>query len=263
MPELAEVEWYRKQWDPGLNQKVLRVATHPKARIFRGVDTTELEKTLTGAKLLSSEAKGKQMIFHFSTASVGVHLGMTGKLHVDRPDYEPKKHDHFVIYQKAHALIFTDFRLFGRVQFHPGKDVPPWWGKLPPEVLSKEFGQKEITEYLARRKAPLKAVLLMQDRFPGIGNWMADEILWRIKIHPAMKASDLSAEEAKSVWKGTREVAREAMKVIGAKWDDPPDSWLFNHRWGKNHNCPRCGVELKRKEIGGRTTCWCPHCQPG
>lgn len=261
MPELAEVEWFRKQWDPGLGRKVLRVALHPRARIFRGTDTPLLEKTLTGAKLIGSEARGKQMLFRFSTGQLGIHLGMTGQLHTAAANHEPAKHDHLVLFQRDLALIFTDFRLFGRVLFHEGRSDPAWWSKLPPEVLSDEFTQAGVAEFLARRKAPIKAVLLMQEKFHGIGNWMADEILWRIKIHPAAKASDLTAAEAAAVWKGTREVAREAMRVIGAKWGDPPDSWLFNHRWGGDRQCPRCGVDLQRRPIGGRTTCWCPHCQ--
>lgn len=260
MPELAEVEYFRKIWNPGLGKVVERVEWHPKARIFRGIEGEVFERTLTGAKLKSSEARGKQMIFRFDRATVGVHLGMTGELRVEKAGYEAKKHDHLVLRQKGRTLVFEDPRLFGRVLFAEGKDDPAWWQALPPDVLSKEFTKEGLAAFLQRRKgAPMKAVLLMQEKFPGIGNWMADEILWQARIHPATPAGKV--RDVDEVWKVTRQVSREAIRIIGTDWSDPPDSWLMNHRWKPGQTCPRCGVELDRGEIGGRTTCWCPRCQ--
>lgn len=260
MPELAEVEYFRKRWNPGLKEIVTRAAIHPKTRLFRGIDTGELEKTLKGARLVSSEAHGKQMIFRFNRATLGVHLGMTGELRLEKSDYEPGKHDHLVLFQKKHALVFEDPRQFGRVLFEKGAEDPEWWTDRPPDVLSKEFSKEALETFLQRRKAaPIKAILLMQERFPGIGNWMADEILWQAKVHPSTPGGKI--KDVAALWKTVRSVSRDALRVIGKNWDDPPDDWLFNHRWGKDHACPRCGVELKREEIGGRTTCWCPRCQ--
>ncbi|MBN8708840.1 MAG: Fpg/Nei family DNA glycosylase [Verrucomicrobia bacterium] len=262
MPELAEVEYFRKQWDAGIGGKILRVASHPKARLFRGIDLPTMEQALTGAKLLGSAAHGKQMLFRFSTATLGLHLGMTGKLHTAAPDFEPAKHDHLVLYEKSVALIFTDFRLFGRVLFHPGKADPDWWTALPPQVTAPDFTKDAVAAFLARRKqAPIKAVLLMQERFPGIGNWMADEILWRARFLPSRRSGTLTPEETATLWKETREVSRQALKTIGERWEDPPDTWLFHHRWEKDHACPRCGLDLHRAQVGGRTTCWCAKCQ--
>jgi formamidopyrimidine-DNA glycosylase len=98
----------------------------------------------------------------------------------------------------------------------------------------------------------------MQERFPGIGNWMADEILWRAAIHPRQPAGSLDAVCTKTLYREIRWVCREALRIIGRKWDDPPDSWLFNHRWQKGGTCPRTGAKLQHAAIGGRTTCWSP-----
>lgn len=262
MPELAEVEYFRRQWNPGLKQAVRRVLFHPKARIFRGIPAKTFERALTGAKLLSSEAKGKQMIFRLDRASVGIHLGMTGKLAVGRAGHAPGKHDHLVLVQDKRALVFSDPRLFGRVLFHEGPGEPPWWAKLPPEVLSPEFTKAALAAFLRRRKAaPIKAVLLMQGRFPGIGNWMADEILWQARISPAAKAGALPGQVVPELWKTIRSVSRAALRTIGVDWSDPPEDWLMEHRWEDGGACPRCGSDLKRAPIGGRTTCWCPRCQ--
>lgn len=262
MPELGEVEYYRKQWDAGLRKKVTRVELHGKARVLRETDGEELGRLLTGAVLKGSEASGKQMIFRFDTGWLGVHLGMTGELRLESGGHEPGKHDHVVLFQKGRALVFRDARQFGRVRFHAGESEPEWWTRRAPDVLSEDFSEEAVRKFLARRKgAPIKAVLLMQERFPGIGNWMADEVLWRAKIAPTKKAGSLEPAETHSVWTESRFVCREALRIIGTDWSDPPDAWLMNHRWRDGGHCPRCGMELKRAEIGGRTTCWCTRCQ--
>jgi formamidopyrimidine-DNA glycosylase len=262
MPELAEVEYYRKQWDPGIGKSVLRVAWHPKARIFRGIDAKAFEKALTGAKLRSSVTHGKQMFFRFDRASLGIHLGMTGKLLTAPADFSPGKHDHLVLFQKAQALVFSDFRLFGRVLFQEGPDEPAWWSDRPADILSPEFSKDSVAAFLTRRKGvPIKAALLMQEQFPGVGNWMADEILWRARVLPSKRSGILSEQLVNILWKETREVCRQALRIIGTDFSDPPDTWLFPHRWQKGGECPRCGLELHRAQVGGRTTCWCAHCQ--
>lgn len=260
MPELAEVEYYRKRWDPALKEKIARVVLRPASRLLRGVDTALLSRCLTGARFDSSAAAAKQMLFRFSgDAWLGIHLGMTGELKLLPPDYLPAKHDHLVLFTKAHALVFSDFRQFGRIQFFVGADAPEWWSSIAPAVLSSEFTVGAVSEFLQRRKrAPIKAVLLMQERFPGIGNWMADEILWRAAIHPKRAAGSLGAEEVRALHRETRWVARQALRTIGETMADPPRSWLFPHRWENGGVCPRTGVPLKREQIGGRTTCWSP-----
>ena len=86
MPELAEVEYYRKQWDAGLKQPVLRVHFHAGKRATRGIVERELVDGLTRAKLMESWAHAKQMLFRFSgNVWIGIHLGMTGRLSVETP----------------------------------------------------------------------------------------------------------------------------------------------------------------------------------
>ena len=129
-------------------------------------------------------------------------------------------------------------------------------------MLTPRFTARAVADFLARRRrAPLKAVLLMQEQFPGIGNWMADEILWRAKLHPATPAGTLATDQTRALWRAVRWVSRTAVKIIQDDWSYP-ESWLFQHRWGSGRHCPRCHAPLERASIGGRTTCWCPACQP-
>lgn len=264
MPELAEVEYYRKQWSPGVGERVAAVRLRAEKRIFRGVDTDALAKRLPGQELKDSQTHGKQMFFVFGDQHwLGVHLGMTGKTAVQGADARSAKHDHLVIEMRSGLqLVFSDPRLFGRIHYTQSKRPPAWWSELPPEILSEAFTEDLMRRFLKRRaRAAIKSVLLMQEAFPGIGNWMADEILWRSKLHPATRAGAIQPEQRRELYRRIREVCRDALEVIGTDWGSPPDSWLFNHRWKDGGLCPKTGSPLVREKLGGRTTCWSPDWQ--
>ena len=265
MPELAEVEHSRRQWNLGLGEIIREVLiTRPSLRIFRDTDTQMLLQSLSGQRLINSEARGKQMLFQFSgDLWLGIHLGMNGELRREAsPSYDRRKHDHLVLRLDHHALVFEDKRLFGRVRLHQGNTPPVWWTSLAPGVLTRRFTVAATTKFLQRRRrTPLKAVLLMQEHFPGIGNWMADEILWRARVHPAVPAGSLDATQVRTLWDQVRWVSRTAIRIINDDWSYPP-TWLFTHRWEAGGKCPRCRTALDRATVGGRTTCWCTGCQP-
>lgn len=293
MPELAEVEFYRRRWDAGMGQPVIAVRIHPRARDFRGADPRALVRALVGQHLTGSEARGKQMLIRFGEAAwLGIHLGMTGRLRVDAglrgsvrpgrrrggrtrgnsvaPSQEPTRHipaedarhDHLVLEQPVQRLVFSDPRMFGRIRFDAGVEPPPWWRALPPSVLDPAFDVAALGAFLRRRaRAPLKGVLLLQERFPGVGNWMADEILWRAGLHPSRPAGSLHAGELGRLWREVRFVARGALRSIAHDGRQLPRGWLFHQRWTDGGLCPRSGVLLVRETIGGRTTCWSPAVQ--
>ena len=269
MPELAEVEFYRRRWhEAAAGQRITRVALHPGARVFRGTDTTALARMITGTRLQGSEAAAKQMIFRFANgAALGLHLGMSGELEAAAVGHEPAKHDHLVLYTGRSALVFRDPRMFGRVLFHRGPGEPRWWQDIAPAILSPDFTVAVVASFLQRRsRAPIKAVLLMQERFPGIGNWMADEVLWRAAIHPRRRAGYLTPAEIRIIHRKCRNVCRMALKTIAGQGGrlppdlnvHIPDRWLFNHRWQPGGTCPRTRRPLAHATIGGRTTCWSP-----
>jgi formamidopyrimidine-DNA glycosylase len=263
MPELAEVEFYRRQWDPGLRATVERVALHAAKRVFRDEDTERLAEVLTGARLLDSEARAKQMLFRFSGRGwLGVHLGMTGALRVEASGFVPGKHDHLVLFQRKRALVFGDPRQFGRLRFHEGKEPPPWWTTLPPPVTSPEFTLELVRAFFRRRaRLAVKAALLQQECFPGVGNWMADEILWRARLDPRRLCGELTPKRVATLWTETREVCATALATVGVDFSDPPEGWFFHARWSKAGRCPRCSGALETATVGGRTTRWCPRCQ--
>ncbi len=271
MPELAEVEYYRRVWAEGLRgQRILSVEASGK-RPFRGGGARV--RLLAGAKLVRSEASGKQMLFQFRgrRASemlwLGVHLGMSGELRMEPPGFKGSRHDHLILRTGTKAAVYTDPRMFGRIDLQSSADPPAWWTRLAPAVLSGDFSLETVANYLRRRKrAPIKAVLLQQDRFPGVGNWMADEILWRAGIHPARAAGSLDRAETRALWRACRQVCRSALATIGGRGKRLPSSlneripltWLFWHRWAPGGRDPRTGALLRQATIGGRTTVWSP-----
>lgn len=265
MPELAEVAYYARLWTPGIGETVRRVHAAEKPRFFRDVSPAAVREGLAGRALLSVRTHGKNLLFGFSGGLwMAGHLGMTGELKTAPPDHEPDKHEHLALFTPNRALVFRDFRLFGGVRrFEETGDetLPPdWWRALPPEILSEGFTKERVAAALRRHaKTPLKPLLLDQAWFPGVGNWMADEVLFRLKLHPATPAGKADPAALRRVLRG---VCRAALRIIGADWSDPPKSWLFQHRWRDGGACPRCAAPLKREVLRGRTACHCPVCQP-
>ncbi len=287
MPELAEVEFYRRRWwEAAANQTVRAAEANPRSRVYRRLarefpgGAAALAKILPGAKLIDAKAFGKQMAFVFkvgraapsapASLQLGIHLGMSGELRVEPPGYLSQKHDALILRFTRHTLVFNDPRQFGRVRAWLGRDKtgPSWRQNLPNEVLSTAFTAGFVQSALRRHaRAPLKAVLLNQRYFFGIGNWMADEILWRAALHPALPAGRAAeAKAAKKLHRTVQQVARDALRVIAGRGQKLPpdlniripDTWLFNHRWKNGGLCPKTKKPLRRAEIGGRTTCWSP-----
>jgi formamidopyrimidine-DNA glycosylase len=281
MPELAEVEFFRRRWwEAAAGQTVRAAEVNPRSRVYRSLagefpgGAPVLAKILPKARLVDSATHGKQMWFIFKTAKtqfwLGIHLGMTGALRAESVKYQAQQHDAVIVRLAKITLVFNDPRQFGRIRAWqgPAGQRPPWLQKLPDEVLAAKFSVEFVHGVLRRHaRAPLKAVLLHQQYFPGIGNWMADEILWRAALHPALpsgRAANL--QTAKALHKTIQQVTRDALRVIAGKGgqmpdehnDDIPQTWLFHHRWKNGGVCPKTKRPLRRAEIGGRTTCWSP-----
>lgn len=275
MPELAEVAFYCRRWSPSIGAIVEDVLLHADKRVFRGHGSAKAAtlagRELMGRRLVSTRTHGKQMLHGFEGGRwLAVHLGMTGEL--SRPLVEGLRlgrHDHLALRMSdGHCLVFTDPRQFGVASIEVVEDgrEPDWWRALPPEISSPAFTRSRVSEALRRHaRSPIKPLLLDQAWFPGIGNWMADELLWRLRWRPSALAglAAASPESAPALWRETRRLCRDALKVISHDWGDPPASWLFRHRWKDGGFCPRrsCGTPLAREDLRGRTTCWCPRCQ--
>ena len=117
---------------------------------------------------------------------------------------------------------------------------------------------------LRERKSPIKAVLLDQSFAAGIGNWIADEVLYQAGIAPKRRASTLSAAEAGRLRARIRSVIGGAVRA-GSDSDRFPRWWLFHRRWGHRRGGPSAttvrGEHIRHETVGGRTTAWVPSAQ--
>lgn len=261
MPELAEVYYHASIWKASLGERFRLGWVHESARCCRALDFGLARTALAQASLLAGHTHGKRMLFEFSGGVyLEVHLGMTGSLLREAPGYQAGRHDHFGLEGERSVLVFRDPRMFGKLALHRSAEgLPQWWQALPPQPQERAFTVKRFAGYCQRRqKRPLKAFLLDQALFPGVGNWMADEILWRTRLRPARRVGSLEESERNALYQELRWVCREALRIIGSDYSDPPRSWLFSHRWKDGGVCPATGKPLRREAVGGRSTCWSP-----
>ncbi|EKP94402.1 bifunctional DNA-formamidopyrimidine glycosylase/DNA-(apurinic or apyrimidinic site) lyase [Thermaerobacter subterraneus] len=232
---------------------------------------------------------------------LAIHLRMTGRLTLARRGEPRPPHTHVVFELEPgpgrswEELRFSDVRRFGRLYLLPdnplarargrpakrraGGTVPegPHGGTglqglytLGPEPLSRRFGAAELGRRLAGRRAPIKAVLLDQRVVAGLGNIYADEALFRARIHPARPAGSLTGQEVARLARAIRSVLREAVAAGGTTFSDYRDGLGREGRFGRRLAvydreglpCPRCGTPVAALRLAGRTSHYCPRCQP-
>jgi formamidopyrimidine-DNA glycosylase len=115
--------------------------------------------------------------------------------------------------------------------------------------------REEFRAAIGRGSAPLKARLLDQSAISGVGNLLADQILWQARISPQRRVNDLSQDDLDRLRREVRAAVRSAIRKGGAH------TGRFIGAREREGSCPRCGHPLARARIGGRTTYWCPVCQ--
>ena len=194
-----------------------------------------------------------------------VHLGMTGRLVVARPESEVARHTHAIVkLQSGRELRFVDPRRFGRLSvvrdhsgFAPGGQEPLGAGVL------------QFARLFRGRKTPIKSALLNQKLLRGVGNIYADESLFRAGIRPRRRASRLTRDELTRLRRAVQLVLREAIRAGGSSVSDYVNAegdegfFQFEHRvYGREGEpCRACKTAIKRVVISGRSAHYCPKCQ--
>lgn len=267
VPELPEVESAR--------QVIERSALHRRIADVDDGDTYacrphppgQIRDALVGRELTAAHRRGKSIWCELSgegAPTLGIHLGMSGRVLVTR-DHEqdeggdyvgsgggaagrgPRKQEWYrftLTFTDGGALRLFDKRRLGRVRLDPDVDA------LGPDAA--EIGRDAFRARVGRGTAPLKARLLDQSVIAGVGNLLADETLWRARLSPLRPAGELTDAELDRLRRELRAAVRHAVRRGGVHTGE-----IIEHRHGGGH-CPRCGSELRRGTVGGRTTWWCP-----
>ena len=259
MPELPEVEIFKRYLDAtSLHQPIEGVEVR-NAYILKKTSARELARRLKKRGFESSQRHGKHLFVRTDGGFwLRFHFGMTGSLQYFKNNEQVPRHARVVfVFANNHRLAFDDQRQFGGIDLV--KDVDEFLKKraLGPDALKIDL--QEFRKILRKRQGAVKSVLLHQRIIAGIGNLYADEILFRVCMHPKTEVSRLGDKAVTRIFRAIGYVLR---KAIAAKADanQMPQSWLLPHR-GKGGKCPRCGTRLESANIGGRTTWFCPHCQ--
>jgi formamidopyrimidine-DNA glycosylase len=264
VPELPEVESYRRLAVEALHRPITTVAVLD-PRFVRG-DTTirRLKRVLVGASFDAARRIGKLLVLDLIGTPaadghrLGVRFGMTGSLFVDGHAavdeliYSSKRPgaqwDRFrVQFEDGGAFVVHDPRLLGGVSLDPDEEA------LGPDALTLTLVQ--LRQALEGSAAPLKARLMDQSRIAGVGNLIADEVLWRASLAPQRRAGSLTPAELRRLHRHLRAGLDEMSERGGSHMGD---LMAARHPGGR---CPRDGAELVRSTVGGRTSFWCPRHQ--
>ncbi|RYG31790.1 hypothetical protein EON81_22100, partial [bacterium] len=158
-------------------------------------------------------------------------------------------------------LAMTDGRRLARLWLGESPEADRRVSALGRDAYDDLPTVAELQVMFGRSSAPIKALLLAQDRLTGIGNWIADEVLFRAGIYPGKRAKEMSEEEFARLHAAIEGVLAHAVRVE-ANYEHFPQEWLFHHRWGGGKGAERIGEhEIVRETIGGRTTAWVPSLQ--
>lgn len=255
MPELLEVEYYRRAADAVVGRVVAGVDA-PDAWYTKGdTNPRRLAAELPGLTVTGTRRRGKLLLLDTDGPVLGLRFGMTGRLVVDngapiaRLEYASYRDepgwDRFTLrFTDGGALRVNDPRRLGGVELDPNEDA------LGPDALT--VTPHQLDRALARGSAPVKARLLDQAHLAGVGNLLADEVLWRAGLDPARPVSSLADGERRHLHRVLRRTLTELLARGGSHTGD-----LQGER-RPDGRCPRDGVLLQRRTIGGRTTFSCP-----
>ena len=277
MPELPEVESVCRLMRKVLEGKrIARVEVVPDEIVHSGNPPEAIEAALVGRTLTAVGRRGKfwWLTLDGDGPTVFGHLGMSGWIrevgtdgkrlhsHGNAPLTDAEGRPRFmkllIEAEGGGAVAFTDSRRFARLWLGDSPETDKQVRRLGPDAYDELPSTKELIPRLKKRKAPIKAVLLDQTAFAGIGNWIADEVLYRAKIAPKRLGSSLDEKEVGALRKAIHDILAHAVKV-DADYTHFPDEWLFHHRWGGGRGAERVqGQEIVRETVGGRTTAWVP-----
>lgn len=256
MPELVEVEYYRRLAERALHRKIARVHAPDAWFLKRGLTATVLRRALRGRHFVAARRIGKLLLLDVDDGAVlGLHFGMSGRLIVDSTigvddlvyasrREEPAWDRLRLLFIDGGRLLLRDPRRLGAVELDPDETrLGPDAATVSPAAFRKVLGVSTV---------PVKARLLDQSRLAGVGNLIADETLWRAGLDPARPVDSLEPADLRTLH---RHLRRTVADLLARGGSHTGDLMMSRMRGGV---CPRDGAPLLRRTVGGRTTYSCP-----
>jgi formamidopyrimidine-DNA glycosylase len=259
VPELLEVEAYRGLAEEAVGRRVTGVEAPDPWYLKGGLRAQDLSAALVGRCVAGVRRRGKLLLLDSSGGpTLGLRFGMTGRLFLDQRSavgellYSSGRREpaweRFALQLDAHSrLVVSDPRRLGGVILEPEEAA------LGPDAVGLTLGQ--LRGALGGSRAPLKARLLDQSRLAGVGNLLADEMLWRAGLSPLRPAGSLDQSEMRRLHRHLKATIIE----LGGRGGSHTGDLMPARKPGAV--CPRDGAELVRATVGGRTSWWCPRHQ--
>ena len=267
MPELPEVETARTLITGQALHRPIADVDDSDSYVGRPHAPGELRSALTGRSLTAAHRRGKTMWLETSGTGgaaepgpeLGIHLGMSGRIVVTAPDGtaseggDPNRYNtrprnpvwnRFTLrFADGGSLVLLDPRRLGRVRLHP--DI----GALGPDAI--EVTAAQFRALITKGTIAVKARLLDQSKLAGVGNLLADEILWQARVSPLARVDSLTPAQVRRLYRALTSVVAAAIANGGAHTGDVIAA---RHPGG---TCPRDGAPMVHGTVGGRSTWWC------
>ena len=271
MPELPEVETIARGLDPALRGRRIRSVDVLDA-ISAPQGPKPFARRLAGRRVLAVRRRAKLLLLDLESDLVlAVHLRMTGGVTADLDTDEVRRFARIRFnLEDGGFFVFTDIRRFGSCQAFAPEELTAWpfYASLGPEPL--DMSPELFVERLGAGSRAVKAALLDQTTLAGVGNIYADESLFRAGIRPQDKTSALSASRLRRLHKELQQVLTQAIRENGSSIRDYRDAGgnagafqnHFNVYGRAGEPCRVCGATLRGAKVGGRSTTYCPKCQP-
>ena len=272
MPELPEVEVVCRQL-------AKLTADHPqiidfefKRKDLRDPMPIAQFKKMQGAKILAIKRRAKYILIETDKGGILSHLGMTGSWRIAGLG-EERAHDHlYMQLSNGQRWAFRDPRRFGIFETYDilRQNQNKRLKSLGVEPLEKDFTAEHLLAQLKKRKIALKVALMDQKVVVGVGNIYASEALFLAQISPLMNASKLNMDKALRLVKAIRQVLTRAIEAGGSSISDFKNAENTEGYFQNSHAvydrkdqlCVICETKIKSQVLGGRSTFWCPTCQP-
>lgn len=247
---------YVSRYVEGRRVRSVRVSD---TQVLRNTSPQGLGRALKGHRLGHPDRHGKWLVIPAGGGHLVVHFGMTGALAWTGGGGAAQPYDRVTLELDGGELHYLAQRKLGGLWWVPERgDVNDVTGALGPDAA--EIPRQELKRRLAGRRRAIKSALMDQHILAGIGNELSDEILWRARVRPDVRARRLSERQLDAVFDAMRDVLRRSIKHGRV----PSEGRWLNAVRGEEHPvCPRCGAEVRRSKLGGRTAYFCPRCQHG
>jgi formamidopyrimidine-DNA glycosylase len=259
MPELPDVEASRRYLaEHAAGQRIERVDA-PDPDLLRNTTPQGMGRALSGRRFTEPERHGKWLLAGTDGEPVAVlHFGMTGFLTWVGHDDARDPHDHVVFVCGEGELRVNIQRKFGGVWLaKDDAEVEDITGPLGPDAAGLD--REGLATVLDGRRGGTKSALMDQELIAGVGNIVADEVLWHARLHPRHAVPELDDSDLDRLAAALDEVL--ARSIEAGRVPRGVD-WLTHARDVDDPTCPRCGTAIEQGTVNSRPTYWCPSCQP-